>query len=367
VNSIEGKKKNYSPKKNLEVEGLRGLAILGVLAYHYLYRWRLNIMPQGVQSATIFKMGHFGVQLFFMISGFVILGSMQNSNNYFHFIKKRFLRLYLPLPIFMLIIYFVGQRSSVLEIRAHAKILNFIPSITLMDPRILNFFGFNLDFLTGVQWTLSVEIFFYFIAGFLYFKSHKIDFVSQLLFLCVLATALDHLPHQGSPFLVTLHKIFFIYGIPFLWFFLFGSSCWAIKIYREKKYFLYSLISGFAVLIFIYKGYRNSPEQYSVVYPVILFLAFELVFLYISVSEKPLGFLRLRILQFFGKISYELYLIHEVLGVTVLAFLTSKIGSASFHTYFIEVIVVAFVIISFTTILKKYVFDQLAQRLERRF
>ena len=55
------------------LDGHRGLAILLVIGYHAYARWP-EIVPYGNQFSHIplFSAGRFGVQLFFLISGFVI-------------------------------------------------------------------------------------------------------------------------------------------------------------------------------------------------------------------------------------------------------------------------------------------------------
>jgi len=48
---------------------------------------------------SCYKFGFFGVQLFFMISGFVILMSLEKTEGFFHFIYKRWIRLFPALLI----------------------------------------------------------------------------------------------------------------------------------------------------------------------------------------------------------------------------------------------------------------------------
>jgi peptidoglycan/LPS O-acetylase OafA/YrhL len=55
------------------LDGLRGIAILWVIAYHAYSRWfdYTNLLS-ATKNISIFKYGFLGVSLFFMISGFVI-------------------------------------------------------------------------------------------------------------------------------------------------------------------------------------------------------------------------------------------------------------------------------------------------------
>tara|TARA_B100000886_G_C20327296_1_gene450822 strand:+ start:582 stop:845 length:264 start_codon:yes stop_codon:yes gene_type:complete len=84
------KENNYK----VEIDGLKGIAILGVVFFHI----NENIMPSGF----------LGVDIFFVISGYLITKSLDrnNLNNLFDFLldfyKKRLLRIYPSLVIYIL-------------------------------------------------------------------------------------------------------------------------------------------------------------------------------------------------------------------------------------------------------------------------
>lgn len=71
------------------LDGFRGMAILLVILFHAFTAWS-GIVPYGERFANffLFKEGFLGVQLFFMISGFVILMSLQKSNSFMEFMYK---------------------------------------------------------------------------------------------------------------------------------------------------------------------------------------------------------------------------------------------------------------------------------------
>lgn len=91
----------FSGRKHfLELDGLRGLAILLVLLCHYFY-WLIepatNIYRK-VALAFLGKAGDWGVTLFFVLSGFLITGILYDSkgqDRYFrNFYARRFLRIF---------------------------------------------------------------------------------------------------------------------------------------------------------------------------------------------------------------------------------------------------------------------------------
>lgn len=83
-------------KQRIEyLDGHRGIAILLVVFFHAYVRWAA-LVPYGNQYREIFlfKFGWLGVQLFFMISGFVILMTLEKSANRKKFLYRRWIRLF---------------------------------------------------------------------------------------------------------------------------------------------------------------------------------------------------------------------------------------------------------------------------------
>ena len=88
----------YSKLKYRHIQALRGLAVILVFLFHL--------------DLSFFKYGYLGVDIFFVISGFVVARSffyIQESNTFFSslllFYKKRFLRIYPNLLIFSFVVF----------------------------------------------------------------------------------------------------------------------------------------------------------------------------------------------------------------------------------------------------------------------
>jgi len=76
------------------LDGVRGIAILGVLLFHYGY-FAQSVHPvKGQASAlfTLFDLGWLGVDLFFVLSGFLITGILLKSKNQRHYFKSFYAR-----------------------------------------------------------------------------------------------------------------------------------------------------------------------------------------------------------------------------------------------------------------------------------
>ncbi len=92
------------------LDGFRGLAILLVLLFHAYARWS-SVVPYGDEFSMfpVFSYGYLGVNLFFLISGFVILMTLEKSKDFFQFLRKRWHRLFPAMLISTIFIFFIAQ------------------------------------------------------------------------------------------------------------------------------------------------------------------------------------------------------------------------------------------------------------------
>ncbi|WP_202638857.1 acyltransferase family protein [Bailinhaonella thermotolerans] len=138
-----------------ELDLLRFVAALAVLAFHYPGKqaWGTpNPFPEAVHEIT--RHGKYGVDLFFVISGFVILMSVWGRNSAGDFAASRIVRL---MPAYWLSVLFVAGSQLVLgdpPRRLGEVILNLT---MLQEPA-------GGRAIEVVYWTLSVELRFYLIA-----------------------------------------------------------------------------------------------------------------------------------------------------------------------------------------------------------
>jgi exopolysaccharide production protein ExoZ len=128
------------------IELLRGLAAISVMGFHFSINRDMPIF------AAIFGHGHIGVDLFFLISGFVIYVSTERDRHPGRFLIRRGFRI-LPLAwLCTLISYMVIPRFAPLNALSD---LLLIPSNTDADPPI---YGLHA---LPVLWSLSYELLFY--------------------------------------------------------------------------------------------------------------------------------------------------------------------------------------------------------------
>lgn len=147
---------------------MRGIAALMVFFYHE--RAMLNgVYAQSNLGSLLFSNGYFGVDLFFMISGFVILLSTEKDGSASSFALKRFFRIFPTYWFGILLMMGVIMITGAKEINASVvvKSLLLIPYDSTAVPP---FFGFSL---ISTAWTLTFEILFYLIFMVSMTFSHK--------------------------------------------------------------------------------------------------------------------------------------------------------------------------------------------------
>jgi peptidoglycan/LPS O-acetylase OafA/YrhL len=155
-----------------ELDGLRGIAILLVMGYHYFYALAgSGLYPYGDMFATvpIFKYGYLGVELFFTISGFVIAMTLETCATPWEFLTKRIARIWPPL-LFCSITTFLFIRLVPTPFAATdiQQWYNFLPSLTMTPASAWQWLSPNIRLIDFSYWSLVVEARFYLFAAVLF-------------------------------------------------------------------------------------------------------------------------------------------------------------------------------------------------------
>lgn len=284
------------------LDGLRGIAILLVILYHALgvegyenafhYNHKYNEFP-------LFKYGFLGVELFFLISGFVILMTLEKSKNFINFIYKRWIRLFPAMFIATILSY---TTVSIFYERpfGHPNIYSIIPGLIFIDPILLGkLFNYEFIKLVGSFWSLYVEMMFYIIFGLSFFLFKRNKALIILFSLYIYAVIGLYYPLKFS-------NLFVYYG----WF---TSGCLAYLYItgKNKKYLLLSIITFFISLYFTYILYSNTEQIFPIMEYSIFGILITFLFFIPIIFEKSRSFIGNRLFLFIGFISYPLYLIHE--------------------------------------------------------
>lgn len=302
------------------IDVLRGMSALLVVLYHYLYHY-FYIYKSGYGALSIFAIGKFGVHVFFIISGFVILHSISRVKNVCKFIKGRILRIYPTYAVSVIITFIVvsflglpGRQVSLTDL--------FI-NLTMLQ----HFFGIkNVD---GVYWTLVYEIIFYIWACLLLVHNKR-----NMLFGII------------NPFIVVIHLLIYFVCPSFEY-----NVFSALILYKYYYLFAYGIL-----LYFLFNKVDVKFIQLQIIFLCMYLFVFEqhplivlffsvLVFFLIKLNPKIIG---LKFFLYLSGLSYPLYLIHQNVGF---ALITKFIG---YNLYF-SVVFAFFVSLMLAVILNKYV------------
>ena len=280
-----------SQKKHLGIlDGLRGFAALSVVLFHFTggvsVGGALPKLPNQFLEVS-FSWGYMGVEVFFVISGFVIPYSLWNTDysvfKIFPYLRKRILRIgppaYLSLVLLIVQWFFIDyvlHHSS--ERLGTVTVKQILDNITFLAP----FTGSS--WLNGVFWTLAIEFQFYLVIGLLYrqlFQSNIVLFVV----LFILLDGAQYLP--GLPI-----DNFFRFSL----FFALGSINLLLYQRHITKNLFLLLIIVFITLLVYHFG---------------LWLA-----LFGGATALTIAFVKIEhhTLRWLGKVSYSLYLTHFVAG-----------------------------------------------------
>lgn len=146
-------------KRYPEIDLLRGMACLMVVAFHYLYRGQqggwLTDHP-AVWVGDLARYGYLGVHLFFMISGFVIFMSAEGVSVR-EFFASRVSRLYPVLWVGVILTSLVTVISGTPHFQVGG--LQALVNLTMVPHWM------KVEYVDGAYWSLAVELQFYLLIG----------------------------------------------------------------------------------------------------------------------------------------------------------------------------------------------------------
>lgn len=279
-----------------ELDILRGFAALNVVLYHYTSRFR-DIYQHNYPEKYDWLYGHYGVELFFVISGFVIFMTLHHVKNVKEFAFKRFIRLFptywICLTLTLIILYLTGFPGS-RNFTFYQVMMNF----TMIQG------VFEVNNIDGAYWSLVPELFFYAFIAFIYLigMMAKVRLVAVIWLSLMILNQLDLLPF-GAYFLNLRYGMFFLAGM----------------LFYEIKFNHGSLPEHLMIAACLLTAiWVHQAPGAAIVFTVI----FGLFYLFVYNRLKAISFSPL---LFFGYISYPLYLLHQNIGFSLMNLLRAYI------------------------------------------
>ena len=296
-----------------QIDLFRFVAALWVVLFHYTFRGHsadnLSLL-KFPELGEYFKYGYLGVDLFFIISGFVIILSIKN-NDLVVFIKSRIVRLYpaywFCLAITFLVVILWGApkfNASFSQLLANTTMLNGVMGIENVD---------------GVYWSLLVELKFYFMIGvyLILAKIRNFSLNHVILFWLILSCIFVGVDLANLEYAFGSRVLNFFFILKYSSYFIAGMLFF--KVYKEGLNIWYVIGLLISLAISIYHGCDRIDymvEKYDTTFsPVVisLFILSFYIVMYLASIQK-LSIINSPKLLKLGVLTYPLYLIHQNIG-----------------------------------------------------
>lgn len=351
-------------KRFIEIDGLRALAVLGVLWAHcwmFLGNPSLNIV--GLPLIRIMSFGGAGVDLFFVISGFCMYYSFErkykiiSTQVFLNFVKNRWLRI-APIYYLVVLVYSVFFTT---QINIKSIIYHFLFVQTLFDQ----------NHIAAHFWSLATEWHFYLVLPFLFLmRAKKIGFNNTLyilMILCLICRIIQWGYVLPSPISIEKYDRIYFRFIEFAW------GILVCKWYHEdfktpdillgKKGFIISLLIAFSGRLMntteVIDAFNSFGFMFRVLSEPVLSLGFALMLLNVIKSDNYITkTLNSPLFQKIGKVSYSFYLWHWMIASYTSSFLVNEMGNNNytlFTAFILSALLTYFIsVISYNLVEKRY-------------
>jgi peptidoglycan/LPS O-acetylase OafA/YrhL len=338
------------------LDGYRALAIVMVLMFHYTVRWAaphdpVPHLPAGkvFNGLVLTEYGWLGVELFFIISGFVILMTLERCSSVGEFVFRRMARLWPPLivaaTITTIVVFLIGP------VEWRVSLPNYFASVFLIDPLISGklFHQPNPSWVDGAYWSLWVEVRFYALAAAVYLLARR-KFIAAWIGLVIVVMVAEVLPRYVG-FMPVLSLISYVSAAPYLPYFTLGVCIYEIYSRGSERLMAVcgAALAAGTVLFFSALG-MGLFEGGSPIVCVSANMLFFVLFGLFVIDHPLVGVFKWRPVVILGQASYSLYLLHQFVGISVMR----KI--IDFHVpYIVALPMTLGIVIALSVILFRYV------------
>ncbi|MFV5701780.1 acyltransferase family protein [Flavobacterium sp. XS2P12] len=294
----------------------RGTAALMVVLHHTIGSIKYYHKIDYPFLNHIASIGKFGVDFFFVLSGFIITYSAfykyNEPNSFSNYIKNRLVRIYvpyLPIGIFMLVVYTLIPSFS-----NGNRTISELTSLTLIphgNPAL------------SVAWTLSFELCFYLLFSISFFSKKVWNWFVLVWFVSIII--FTYSPFASLPFLKNpfFRILFSAYNIEFILGFVL-----ALLVVRKMQLNIIPLFSllFLALMSFFYCTFNHLKLfafDANLLFAIVAFLC---IFVATSVGDFKIN--KASVLMMVGNATYSIYLIHNPLQM-ILIRLFPKITSVA--------------------------------------
>jgi peptidoglycan/LPS O-acetylase OafA/YrhL len=283
----------------LALDSLRAFAALSVLLFHYTEGYEQTVGPHSFPVPG-FALGYLGVELFFVISGFVIAWTLQRSASFAEFAYGRIARLY---PAYLacaaitgIVLFGVGFNP------ANIQTSDIAWNTVIGLPQLVK--ANNLD---ASYWTLGIEVSFYVMAAAVTYGVPKLRFES----FCIVWLIASLAARALLPGYIQFHLLLASHYSPL---FVAGAMLFALcSPTMQADWLTFATLAAAIAMCFI----GADPRWIRPANGTGLCLFVALVFG--AASGRLAPFLNFRPLVVLGQASYSLYLIHQIVGYWIIS------------------------------------------------
>ncbi|WP_310386427.1 acyltransferase [Roseateles sp.] len=279
---------NHRGGRLAEIDALRGIAAVLVLLFHYTTRFD-QIFGHSQPLEISFPWAYVGINLFFIISGFVIFLTLERTRHASDFIVSRVSRLYPAYWISLLITFLVVRMLGLpgKQVSSSDAALN-----------MLMFHGsFGVPHVDAVYWTREVELLFYALALALFLSRqlHRVHWFMYALIALKVAYAI-----AARQFGIDLpRRIQWALILPYIPWFACGIAIYRTTAGRSTRRHDHGILIAAVLGIGYVDGFGLG--LLCICFSALVWLA----------ANNRLKLLRKPVILWLGFISYPLYLLHE--------------------------------------------------------
>tara|TARA_Y100001970_G_C14235973_1_gene861792 strand:- start:1641 stop:3569 length:1929 start_codon:yes stop_codon:yes gene_type:complete len=306
-----------------DIDGLRAISIIFVIIYH------LKI-PLGADDFLLFSGGYLGVDIFFVISGYLVFNLIRNQGNnviknYIDFINRRLKRILPALLIFLIILFIIIKKNFNQHIEFYnLNISNIFNSLLFASNELRkDYFSPSRDAnLSYHTWSLSIEmqIYIFYSIFLIIITKFKKYFQIGIFFLILILSGF--LMQFGANLKIQypfIEKQIYFFNQPYwagfnspisrIFEFTLGVVCNFVMIKNSKKLSEVLCITSIFIILFsviIFNDITDHPSILTI--PILISTCLIIVH-----SPNSLFFIKIisnKIMCYMGKISYSAYLYH---------------------------------------------------------
>ncbi|WP_025243862.1 acyltransferase family protein [Candidatus Sodalis pierantonius] len=304
---------------------LRGIAAISVLFFHYRFYLKGNDTSGSSLWDILFGWGIIGVDIFFVISGFIMVYII---HYYYHgwrsstrFLLNRATRV-IPLYYFCLLVAFLlGGAMSTFHYPEKTQNLFSALTFTVYKTNITPHY-IDDDEIYNIRWTLNYEIYFYIVFALCMLVKPRLItlLIYGLLVTCIIPVFLGFQPTLSSQGYKFQTAIYGLLSNPIILEFYIGAIIGYLYISLKKQKLSFNLEStslfiSCILLIFIPYGVCSGKISALNFYSTIIISFFILA---ITLAEPLISNKIPNNIVYLGDISFSLYLLHNSIGMSIM-------------------------------------------------